>query len=61
MLPSRVGNVLRYGAENRGLSGVAETSRQCIKIWNRKPTHCIKIGNACNNIWCREPKAESMY
>ena len=51
----------RYGAENRGFSAVAETSRQYIKIWRRKPTQCIKIGSACINIWSQEPKAESMY
>ena len=32
MLPRRVGNVLRYGAESR------------------KPSQCIKIGNACIKI-----------
>ena len=31
-LPSRVGNVLRYGAESR------------------RPSQCIKIGNACIKI-----------
>ena len=30
-------------------------SRQSIKIWSRKPTQCIKIGNACIKIWNREP------
>ena len=39
MLPRRVGNVLRYGAESRKLS-------QCIKIGNA----CIKIGDACIKI-----------
>ena len=41
--------------------GVAETSRQCIKIWSREPTQCIKIGDACIKIGSREPKAKSMY
>ena len=52
VLPRRVGNVLRYGAESR------------------KPTQCIKIGNACIKIWSRlnvlrlhvlRYGAESMY
>ena len=28
---------------------------QCIKIWSRKPSQCIKIGNACIKIWSRKP------
>ena len=52
VLPRRVDNVLRYGAESR------------------KPTQCIKIGNACIKIWSRlnvlrlhvlRYGAESMY
>ena len=28
---------------------------------SRKPTECIRIGNACIMMWSREPKAELMY
>ena len=50
---SRV-NVLRYGAESR--LNVFRYGAE-----SRKPTQCIKIGDACIKIWSREPTADSMY
>ena len=35
--------------------GVAETSRERYGAESRKPTQCIKIGNACIKIWSRKP------
>ena len=35
--------------------GVAETSRERYGAESRKPTHSIKIGNACIKIWSRKP------
>ena len=41
--------------------GVAETSRQCIKIWSREPKADSRIGDALIKIGSREPKAKSKY
>ena len=29
----------------------AESEIACTKIWSRKPSQCIKMGNACIKIW----------
>ena len=53
VLPRRVGNVLRYGAESREPRVLPRRVGNVLRYGaeSRKPTQCIKI--ACIKIWSR--------
>ena len=54
-------HVLRYGAETR-LNVLGQVMHVLMYgAESRKPSQCIKIGNAFIKIWNRELKADSMY